>query len=123
MFRRRPVLTLTLFYAAACQAAPQAEGHAATPTTNPYAGDEAAITQGRSTFRARCSSCHGEDGNGGRAPELTSGHFASGDRDSDVYRAISAGVPNSEMPAWSTRLKPDEIWRVVAFLRASQRPG
>ena len=93
---------------------------AAAQTTNPFANDPAAPGAGLGIFHIYCASCHGNRAQGGRAPDLTRGTFSVGDRDEDLFRTISEGIPGTEMSAYA-RLGPDTIWRIVAFLRSSAR--
>ena len=86
---------------------------------NPFAGDAASVAAGRALYDANCASCHGGDGRNGRAPDLLGAErFRAGEKDSDLFAVISKGVAGSDMPAWSGELTADEVWRVVAFLRA-----
>ena len=85
-----------------------------TPTANPFAGDKKAAEAGMATFRRHCSSCHGKQAEGGRAPDLT-GRWVS-DRDADLFHTISTGVPGAEMEAYGERLSPEDIWQIVTFL-------
>lgn len=80
------------------------------------------IGQGRDTFRIYCSSCHGMNGTGGRGPDLTSGNYVQGNRDSDLFRVITQGVPGTAMPSFSGDLTPNEIWQIVSYLRSIARP-
>ena len=45
-------------------------------STNPRTSS-ADVAQGEKTFRSHCSPCHGLNGEGGRGPNLASGHFLS----------------------------------------------
>ena len=84
--------------------------------TNPLAGDAKAIQQGRNIFRGRCAVCHGIDAKGYRGTDLTSGEWAHGGADAEVFSTISRGVPGTEMPARGN-LSDDEIWMLIAYLR------
>ena len=81
---------------------------------NPLAGSVAAIAAGRRTFERTCLSCHGDTN---RAPNLASGAFVHGGRDSDLFRAIRFGVSGSQMPPFD-RLTTDQIWELVAYIRS-----
>src|SRR6266545_2875378 len=88
--------------------------------TNPLAGDREAAETGRGMFRIYCSPCHGIRAQGGRGPDLSRGAFAAGDRDSDLYRVISAGVAGTEMGSYS-ELGKDSVWRLVSYIRSASR--
>jgi cytochrome c oxidase cbb3-type subunit 3 len=84
-------------------------------TTNPLAGDPAAIQEGSSLFRANCSPCHGLNaGGGGRGPNLRSGLWIHGGSDAAIFRTISQGVSGTEMPA--NTFEDSETWALVAYL-------
>ena len=87
------------------------------------------ITAGREVYVANCASCHGKDGMGGGeggkalspSPALLA-YMITRPVTVDEYLlwAISDGGAQfeSEMPAFKTKLKRDEIWRVIAYMRA-----
>jgi cytochrome c oxidase cbb3-type subunit III len=81
-----------------------------------YAQD--AAETGRWTFRILCAPCHGIHADGGRGPDLTLGTFSAGDRDADLFRVISRGVPGTEMSAYSGRITDEEISHLVAYIRS-----
>lgn len=85
---------------------------------NPFASDAKAAETGRPMFRIFCAPCHGIKADGGRGPDLTRGVYTAGDRDSDLYRAISQGVPGSEMSPYGGRLESEQIWRLVSYIRS-----
>lgn len=86
---------------------------------NPFTGDAKEIEVGRATFRIYCSPCHGIRAQGGRGPDLTTGVYAHGNSDQDLYDVIANGIPGTEMPASTPpRMTSDAIWRVVAYMRS-----
>jgi len=85
---------------------------------NPLASDPKAAETGRWMFRIFCAPCHGIGAEGGRGPDLTRGAYTAGDRDADLFRVISTGVPGSEMAAYGGRMENDQIWRLVAYIRS-----
>ena len=93
---------------------------AQTPA-NPFAGDPDAAKEGNSVFRPFCTPCHGIRGQGGRGPDLTLGIYTSGEKDSDLFRAISNGIPGTEMAGFGGDITEENIWRIVAYLRAIAR--
>ena len=92
---------------------------------NPYEGNPDAILAGMAGFRLRCADCHGTDAKGVRAPDIT--HvWSSGRTDQGLFRTIRAGIPTSEMPAFTApRTSDREIWQMLAYLRtlAAPRPA
>jgi alcohol dehydrogenase (cytochrome c) len=84
---------------------------------NPFAGAPAAIAAGRALYQQTCQSCHGGEAQGDRGPALASGSFRHGGEDSDLFRTIRAGVPGTQMPAFSL-LPADNVWRIITYLRS-----
>lgn len=80
---------------------------------NPLQGDAKAIEQGMTLYRLRCALCHGVDGRGERATDLT--ELLHDKSDSQIFRVIERGIPGTEMP--STTFFDDEIWMVISYLR------
>jgi putative heme-binding domain-containing protein len=93
----------------------------AQTTVNPLAGDPEAAAGGGAAFRPYCTPCHGVHGEGGRGPDLTRGVYPAGDKDPDLYRTISNGIPGTEMPGFAGDFREEDIWRIVAFLRSIAR--
>lgn len=77
-----------------------------------------AAETGRWTFRILCAPCHGIRADGGRGPDLTLGTYSAGDRDADLFRVISRGVPGTEMAAYAGRVPDNEITGLVAYIRS-----
>ncbi len=87
------------------------------------------IAQGRKTYAQRCASCHGPDGlgNGEAANALSPSPALLAYMirrpiavDEYLLWAISEGGKQfgTEMPAFKGTLTRDDIWRVVAYMRA-----
>jgi putative heme-binding domain-containing protein len=89
--------------------------------TNPLASDPKAAEVGRWSFRIYCAPCHGIHADGGRGPDLTLGTYTAGDRDIDLFRVISRGVPGTEMAAYGGRVEDEGIWRMVAYIKSVAR--
>ncbi len=96
---------------------------ASAQTANPLANEPNVVETGRGFFHLSCTACHGKEAQGGRGPDLTRGTFATGDRDSDLFRVITDGVPGTEMAAYGERLDKDNIWRIIAFIRSTNVGG
>jgi len=87
--------------------------------TCPYIGDAAAIAQGKKLFDRNCAECHG-DGTGGSGPDLTDNEWLCGGSDYQIFSTVSNGRPGG-MPSWSSDLKDDEIWKIIAFIRSLKK--
>jgi len=81
----------------------------------------------RSNYERLCRSCHGRGatGSGPEAPgmlppprNLTNGAYFAARSDEDIARALHAGVPGSRMEGFGQRLSAQELWSLVALVRA-----
>ncbi|MFT3992540.1 MAG: cbb3-type cytochrome c oxidase N-terminal domain-containing protein [Luteolibacter sp.] len=99
-----------------------------------WAKDETAVANGRETFMANCTACHGQDlsakmdlGNGQTASlpglPLTDGHWKYGSKPMDVFKIINEGTPadsaghnGARMEAWGRKMSPMKVTELVAFL-------
>ena len=85
---------------------------------DPYDKDEGAIEEGRFLYvRMNCAYCHGFDGKGGMGPDLTDQRWRYGSSDADVFNSIFRGRAQG-MPAWGEILPQNQIWELVAYVRA-----
>ena len=91
------------------------------PAKNPLEGSPDAIRAGMGLFRARCADCHGMDGRGSRAPDITV-VWASGRTDDGLFKTLKVGVPGTEMPA-NPRMFDHEAWQILAYLRTLVAPA
>lgn len=89
--------------------------HGVEGLSNPYKTPEDAEAGGR-IFRSHCAVCHGPEGSGGKAADLTLGRFRHGSSDSDLYKTISEGIPGTEMPGIFFNGK--QMWQIVAYVRS-----
>jgi PQQ-dependent dehydrogenase (methanol/ethanol family) len=85
---------------------------------NPLATSATAVAEGQRLFSQTCQSCHGPGGQGSdRGPSLAAATFVHGNTDADVFRAIRAGVPGTQMPPFAA-LSDTETWQLVAYIRS-----
>ncbi len=86
---------------------------------NPYTGDPVAIEEGQKLWaKAGCYSCHGETAEGAVGPDLTDDEWTYRPTDATIFKAIAVGRPGTNMVAWGNQLDPDEIWKIIAYLRS-----
>lgn len=88
--------------------------------------DAAAVQAGRETFLSNCVACHLPTGGGSIGPNLTDSHWIHGGQPTDLYRTITKGVIDKQMPAWEPILGPLRCRQLVAFLltiRDTNVPG
>ena len=82
-----------------------------------YSRDAWAISEGQNLFaQMNCSGCHGKGG-GGMGPPLMDSKWLYGAGLEDIERSIALGRPNG-MPAFESRLSPQQIWQLVAYVRS-----
>ena len=89
---------------------------------NPYAGDAAAAAEGKKLFlKTGCYACHGHEAEGAVGPNLTDDEWIYQPTDSMIFNAIAKGRRGTVMAPFSDQLKPDQIWKIVEFLRDRNR--
>jgi putative heme-binding domain-containing protein len=82
------------------------------------------LAEGQALFRGLCSGCHGGVGRGGKGPDLTDNRWIHGGSDADVARVIQNGVPKTTMKKLGDALKPDQIHKLIGYIRSLARaPG
>ena len=86
--------------------------------TNPYAGERSAMGEGRKFFNAfNCSGCHGDHAGGGMGPSLRDSMWYYGNSDAQIFASIYQGRDKG-MPAWGTKLSPDQIWKIITYIKS-----
>ena len=75
---------------------------------------------GEQIYAQVCGRCHGADLGGGVGPALDQGSDVADQPDSQVRLTIERG--SGRMPAFGNTLSPEQIDRVVEFLRERQTP-
>lgn len=84
---------------------------------NPLEGDARAVREGERLFSAfNCVGCHSHGG-GGMGPPLMNRTWIYGSDPANVYATIVEGRPNG-MPSFGAKIPPEDIWRLVAYVRA-----
>ena len=89
----------------------------------PYANNPSALEQGRQPFVAMsCAGCHGGHAGGGTGPNPRSPKERRfGDTPAEIFDSISQGRGDG-MPAWGTKLPPDVIWQLIAYIQSLGTP-
>ena len=83
-----------------------------------YSEDAWAISEGQRLFhQMNCDGCHSHGGGGALGPPLMDSKWLYGSSVDDIERSIVHGRPNG-MPAFASRLSPQQIWQLVAFVRS-----
>jgi mono/diheme cytochrome c family protein len=89
---------------------------------NPFNKDPAAAEEGHALIRkAGCLPCHGLEAQGSTGPDLTDDEWRFKPTDEMFFRTISKGRKGTIMPAFETKLSPEEIWKIIEYLRDKNR--
>jgi mono/diheme cytochrome c family protein len=92
---------------------------------NPLVPSAEVLREGFSHYKENCVVCHGAPGVDAAelgmglnppAPDLTLPRVQARS-DGQIFWIVSNGIRMTGMPAFSPTHKPDEIWKVVAFVR------
>lgn len=81
-----------------------------------YSQDAKWLEVGKVVYQANCISCHGRDGGGLQGPNLTDDHYKNIREIEDLVKVVSEGANNGAMPAWRTRLHPNETVLVACYV-------
>ena len=96
--------------------------HSGDEPTNPFAGDASAAVEGKQLFlKTGCYSCHGHEAEGAVGPDLTDDEWIYKPTDSMIFNTIAKGRRGTVIAPFSDQLAPEEIWKVVEFLRDKNR--
>ena len=98
----------------------------AAKVKNPVAATPESVMAGTQTYQRNCAPCHGKTADGGpgndlipAAPSLIDDKWDHGSTDGEVFDAIKNGVgPEFNMIPWKDKLKDDDVWNVVNYLRS-----
>lgn len=91
---------------------------------NPFAAKPDNLKSGEDEYNEHCASCHGLDGSGRNqfeadfyppVPKLTGGVQIM--TDSQIFFMIKEGIRNTPMPSFGAHHEPDEIWKIVLWIR------
>jgi mono/diheme cytochrome c family protein len=99
--------------------------HANAPTQqNPMPSTAENLRDGGDDYDAHCAFCHGLDGGGGNRaggdfyppiPRLNKGAaFLS---DGQFYFIVANGIRMTGMPGFGRRQRPDDLWKIILWVR------
>ena len=81
-----------------------------------YLYKESWVAFGKSVYKTNCVSCHGPDGGGLVGPNLCDEEYKNVKDIGDFLNVLQNGANAGAMPAWKTRLSPNEIVLVSAYV-------
>lgn len=97
--------------------AEQADDAQAVAVESRYLNNAFEMARGKQLFTAfNCNGCHGMGG-GGMGPPLIDEKWIYGGEPAAIFTTIVRGRPNG-MPAFGTKLGPQQIWQLVAYVRS-----
>jgi cytochrome c(L) len=89
---------------------------------NPFAGNAEAAKEGKELYLSTgCYSCHGHEAEGAVGPDLTDDQWIFKPTDSMIFNTINRGRAGTLMAPFADQLKPEQIWKIVEFLREKNR--
>ncbi|MGJ4747015.1 cbb3-type cytochrome c oxidase N-terminal domain-containing protein [Leptospira sp. SA-E8] len=99
-----------------------------TDGSNPFRGNQEAISIGQKTFQTYCVACHGPTGEGLVGPNLMDKEWLHGNTDLELYATVMKGISvertklgRGPMPAHENSLGSEKVYQVLAWL-ASRNP-
>ncbi len=90
------------------------------------------LARGAELYQTNCASCHGVTGRGDGpagvsldppAPDLTDSHTLNDRSPLDFYRRVTIGVAGTAMPAFETRLTPEDRWATAVYATLLRLPA
>ena len=111
----RIVLLIALVSLAACKESTPADMYVADPN---------AVIRGKAIFTGTCGGyCHSTSPGLRDAPYLFDCVWKNGGSDQEIFSAIANGVPGTRMVSFKGALPEgdDDIWKIVAFLKAQRK--
>lgn len=94
---------------------------------NPIKFTAVSVNKGKGLYTTQCAMCHGAAGNGKgdlagvmhvTPPDFTKPATLAKRTDGELFTIINAGSPS--MPGEAKRLKGNQVWNIVNFLRSLQ---
>jgi cytochrome c-L len=91
---------------------------------NPFAGDEAAIAEGKKLYAKLCQACHLPDGSGRIGPSLRDQQWRHARLETEAgrFEIIHSGGAGA-MQAFSRRMSLDQILQVMAYIDTFRSAG
>ena len=94
---------------------------------NPVKATPESIDAGKTTYNKYCKFCHNDGGTGDGAlapkdthpPNLVDAKWDHGSTDGEIFTNIKEGIgPKFDMKPMKAKMKDEDIWNVVIYLRS-----
>jgi len=104
-----------------------AQSKDAAKMKNPVKATPESIDAGKTAYNKYCKFCHNEGGTGNGAlapkdthpPSLIDAKWDHGSTDGEIFENIKEGIgPKFDMKAMKAKMKDEDIWNVVNYLRS-----
>ncbi len=76
------------------------------------------VILGQAIYKANCTPCHGDQGEGGIGPNLTDDYWLHGGKDNNIVNTLVNGVPSKGMISWKFKFTPSEIGQIVSYIKS-----
>ncbi len=96
------------------------QGSSVDENTVTLLGD-ADIAKGKEIFTAKCTSCHGVEGNSmpnGVGPNLSDDYWIHGNDIKDIFKTVKYGYVEKGMLSWKDNLSATQIAQVSSFVKS-----
>lgn len=81
-----------------------------------YVDDKRWLKVGENVYKQHCASCHGPEAGGLVGPNLCDVYWKNVKVIDDIAKILENGAGNGAMPAWKTRLHPNELVLVACYV-------
>ena len=78
------------------------------------------LAEGKKIYKERCYSCHGKFAQGGIGSNLTDNYWKYVNSEQDLFDLIKNGKKGTMMLSFNNYLKPEEIKKVIIYIKALQ---
>ncbi len=105
----------------------QVKNAEAAKIKNPVKSTPESIEAGKTAYNKYCKFCHNDGGTGNGAlapkdthpPNLVDAQWDHGSSDGEIFTNIKEGIgPKFDMKPMKAKIKDDDIWNVVNYLRS-----
>ena len=104
----------------------QVKNPAAAKIKNPVKSTPESIEAGKTAYNKYGKFCHNDGGTGNgplapkdsHPPNLVDAQWDHGSTDGEIFTNIKDGIPDTKMKPMKEKMKDEDIWNVVNYLRS-----